>query len=140
MFTTTPRNPFMYYSSFKLALYYKNNPHRCQPLHSIESKTTLPQIIYRKTRIITLNKQYGYQWCLDKVVDLQPYLQNAMLYSAYEPDLKFGFFKDGKWYMEKEPQFTDENRIVTSEQFSVKNNYVVLHDVEANELAYSLKN
>lgn len=129
-----PKNPFMYYSAFKLALYFDNNINKCVPVHSIETKATLPQIQYRKIQEITLNREHGYEWCLERAMQLKNKLHAAILYSAYE-DICFARFTKGKWLHYLQPEFTNENRIVTSKQFLIKNGFVILEDVEANQLA-----
>ncbi len=130
-----PRNPFMYYSSFKLAVYYNDNKTRCQPLHSKETKTTIAQLIFNKVDQIILDKRAGYHFCIEKCEILKRRIFHARLYSAYNPDLCYGIFVDGKWIIDQEPQFTNDNTIVISKDYSVKNGFAVLHDIEANTLA-----
>lgn len=136
MLQTPPRNPFMYYSAFKAAVYFKNNPSRCVPLHSHETANTLPQLLYRKIDQVTLNRRSGFHWCIETVEKMCPKIHVAMLYSAYD-SLCYGKFIGGKWHIDQEPVFTPENITAVSNSYSVKNNYAILHDLEPNLLTYS---
>ena len=130
-----PRNPFMYYSGFKLAVYYNNEKDRCHPIHSKETATTIPQLLYKKVTEIELDRRAGFEYCLQKARELENRIHHALLYNAYDADLLYGKFIAGKWHMFLQPQFTDDNMIITSRIYSVKNGFAVLHDIEANTLA-----
>ena len=129
-----PVNPFMYYSAFKLAIYFDNNKDKCRPLHSVETRATLPQIHYRKIKEIILDRRAGFAWCIDTVDRMKNKIHYAALYSAYD-DTLFAKFRNGKWLIVNEPQFTEENRLIISRQFTIRNGFVVMNDVEANSLA-----
>jgi hypothetical protein len=132
-----PRNPFMYYSAFKAAVYFKNNPTRCIPLHSHETRNTLAQLQYRKIEQVILDRRNGYQWCIEQIEKMCSKVHIAMLYSAYDTHLCYAKFFNGKWHVYQEPMFTPENMTAVSNQYSVKNGYAILHDLEPNLLTYS---
>jgi len=129
-----PVNPFMYYSGFKLAIYFENNKETCKPFHSVETRTTVPQIYYRKIKEIILDRRSGFAWCLETVDRMKNKIHYAALYSAYD-DTLFAKFQKGKWFTVNEPQFDDTNRIIVSRSFTIKNGFVIMEDVEANSLA-----
>lgn len=129
-----PKNPFMYYSAFKLAIYFANNKSTCKPFHSVETKNTVPQIFYRKINEIKLDRRQGFYWCLETAAKMKDKIHHAILYSAYD-DTIFGTFKAGKWYLNQEPDFNEQNQVVISKDFTIKNGFVVLNDIPANTLA-----
>lgn len=131
---TAPRNPFMYYSAFKLSIYFHNNKELCKPFHSVETRATVNQIYYRKISEIILDRRNGYAYLIEIAEKMKDRIYYAGLYSAYD-DTMFGKFIGGKWYIDLHPEFTPENQIVRSIKFEVRNGFVILHDVEANTLA-----
>lgn len=130
-----PRNPFMYYSAFKMAVYYHTDRSRCHPIHSIETTTTIPQLTYKKVSEILLDRRVGFQSLIEKAIDLSDKIHTAILYSAYDEDLRYGKFIAGKWHWELHPDFTPDNMQAVSRIYSVQNGFAILHDLEANTLA-----
>lgn len=137
--TMTPtkenKNPFMYYSGFKLSICFKNNRGKFFPLHSVDTKNTLPQVYYRKIPLVKLDREAGFNWCIETVERMADKIHHCSLYDAYNNDVLYRQFKSDEWIIYQEPQFDDSNRIVISYQFTVKNGFVVLQDIEANSLA-----
>lgn len=137
--SNTPRNPFMYYSGFKLAIYFNNKKDLCKPFHSVETKATIAQVHYQKIDKIVLDRRAGFYYCIEIVEKMKDKIHCALLYSAYDGELLYGKFIAGKWFMQLEPDFSDQNRLIVSNHFSIKNGFVILHDIEANLLAYQSK-
>lgn len=105
------------------------------PVHSVETKSTIPQIEYKKIAEIILDRRAGFQFCIDTVNNMKDKIHSAGLYSAYDSNIQYRKFSKGKWHIITEPEFTEENIIVVSKKFSVKNGFAILHDVDANSLA-----
>lgn len=133
--TKEPKNPFMYYSGFKLSICFKNNRGKFFPLHSVDTRNTLPQVFYKKIPLVKLNREDGFKWCIETVERMADKIHYCSLYDAYNNDVLYRQFKNGEWIIYQEPQFDNNNRIVVSYQFTVKNGFVVLQDIEANSLA-----
>lgn len=130
------KNPFMYYSAFKISMYFKNNRNRCIGVHSVETKITIPQLIHKKVTQVQLDRLTGWEWCIDRCEQLTEKLHVAMIFSAYDETTMFAKYLNGKWYQQQQPVITETNRFVVSEKFKVlPNGFVVLEDVEANQLA-----
>lgn len=130
-----PRNPFMYYSAFKLAVYYNNDQTRCHPVHSKETKATIAQLLYKKLDEVVLDRRVGFAYCLEHVEQIHHKIYRAILYNAYDPSIQYGKFIAGKWYLDLQPQFDETNMQAVSRIYSVKNGFAILHDIEANTLA-----
>lgn len=133
-----PKNPFMYYSAFKLSIYFSNNKSHCKPLHSKETQTTFNQVLHNKVKEIQLDRRYGYHWCIDTVIDMSEKIHSALLYDAYEENICLARFNGGKWRHIIEPDFS-QDFIQISRQFSIRNNFVILHDLPVNKLFENAK-
>jgi hypothetical protein len=130
-----PKNPFMYYSSFKLAVYFHNKVDKCMPIHSVETKATIPQLRYRKIEFVLLDRMYGYQWCIDKCNSLSGKIHHALLYSAYDTNILYGKFFNERWHIIQEPVFDESNRFIKSSQYKLSDSgFVIFGDIPANEL------
>lgn len=132
------KNPFMYYSAFKLSVYFNNNKHQCKPFHSIETQTTFNQVLYNKVKEIHLDRRAGYHHCIDLINDMAPKVHVALLWDAFEENICLSKFNGGKWRHIIEPDFS-ANYVQISKQFSIKNNIVLLHDLPTNKLFENVK-
>lgn len=126
-----PKNPFMYHSAFKLSVYFNNNKQQCKPFHSVETSTTLNQVLHNKVTEIQLDRRAGYQYCIDLINDMAHKVHTAMLWEAFEENICLSKFSAGKWRHIIEPDFS-KDFVQVSKQFSVKNNFVLLHDLPTN--------
>lgn len=132
-----PKNPFMYHSAFKLTVYFNNNKSASKTIHSVETKTTIQQIQAAKISEISFDRRAGFQYCIDLIDSMANKVHNALLFDAYEENLKFAQFKSGKWFHSVEPHF-EEKYIQISRQFSIYKNFVICSDVALNAAAYNI--
>lgn len=128
----------MYYSAFKLSVYFANNKHQCKPFHSIETQTTLAQVLHHKVKEIKLDRRAGYHYCIDLVSDMADKVHTALLYDAFEENICLAKFNAGKWRHIIEPDFS-KDFIQVSKNFSIRNNFVLLHDLPVNKLYENAK-
>lgn len=133
-----PKNPFMYHSAFKLSIYFNNNKRQCKPFHSVETSTTLNQVLYRKVNEIQLDRRAGYQYCIDLINEMSNKVHSALLFDAFEENVKLATFTAGKWRHIIEPDFSQQF-IQVSTRFTVKNNFVLMYDLPTNK-AFELSN
>lgn len=132
-----PRNPFMFHSAFKLSVYFKNNRSVCKSMHSVETKSTIPQIRNGKIQTITFDRRAGYHYCLDLITSMADKVHTAILWDAYEENIIFAQFKAGKWLHTIEPNF-EENFLQVSKQFTIYNGFVICSDVALNAAAKNI--
>lgn len=131
-----PQNPFMYYSAFKLSIYFKNNLHKCVPLHSQDCKHTLAQLQHRKIEAVVFDRLHGYEWCIEKCKSMYDKIHVALLFSAYDSSILYAKFTGGKWYRYQEPEINDLNRYVKSKNYAINaNGFVIINDLPQNELS-----
>jgi hypothetical protein len=131
-------NPFMYHSAFKLSIYFLDSKKVCRPFHSIETKTTIPQIRNHKAKEIQFDRREGYQYCIDLVNKLARKIHVAILFDAYEENIIFSRFSSGKWRHIIEPDFS-QNFIQVSKEFSLHNGFVICKDIALNNLSTNPK-
>jgi len=131
-------NPFMYHSAFKLSVYFKNNKRSCKPFHSVETTATVPQVQHRKISEISFDRRKGYYQLIEMVEAMQHKVHTAMLFDAFEENVCFARFKNGKWLHIIEPDFS-QNFIQISKDFSLHNGFVICKDIALNALATNPK-
>jgi hypothetical protein len=132
------RNPYMYHSAFKLSIYFKNNKTKCQSRHSIETKTTVAQLVTGKVKEIAFDRRQGYQDCIDFLNRIGHKVHKAILFDAFEEELKFAEYTKGSWRTIVEPDFS-KDFVQISRNFIVKNGFVFCSDLPFNNLV-SIKN
>ena len=106
--------PFFAYSSFYIWIIYKNNLNKKYVRYSIETRTTISQLITFNTNELQLNRQAGFMMLLEFIKLRADKIHVARIYSTL-PELKgkyFHEFKNGKFVDENFPEIIFQNPIL----------------------------